>query len=63
MILVLLVHLPLFVFLGLNRRRVVSEENGALLLPGLDDVGLLPVLHDVGERELQVLVNRLERIL
>ena len=43
----------------LSRRRVVSEKNGALLLARLDDVGLLPVLHDVGEGELEMLVHRL----
>ncbi len=40
--------------------RIVAEEYSALLLTALGDGGLLPVLHDVGEREPQVLVHRLQ---
>ena len=42
-------------------RSQVPEQDGALLLPRLvGKVGLLPVLHDVREGELQVHVHRLQ---
>ena len=53
-----IVHL---VLLSLGGRGVVAKEHGARrVLPRLDHSArarLLPVLHDVGEGELQVIIN------
>ena len=47
--------------LAFRRGWVISEQDGALLLPRLvGEVSLLPVLHDVGEGELQVHVHSLQ---
>ena len=60
-ILVLLVHLSVLGLLAFRRGWVISEQDGALLLPRLvGQVSLLPVLHDVGEGELQVHVHSLQ---
>ena len=60
-ILVLLVHLSVLGLLAFRRGWVISEQDGALLLPRLvGEVSLLPVLHDVGEGELQVHVHSLQ---
>merc|ERR1719341_2458974 len=57
-VLVLLVHLPLLSLLSLCWRRIVPQEDCPLLLAWLvSQGGLLPVLHDVGEGQLEMLIN------